>query len=127
MRKTKSTELHKFREVFLALCKSSKIIKERDKFEKQNISQIERLRKEDELLKKQEDLKKQKMNQRLMQERAEMREADKKKMILLLQEQLNILESEYNRIKKTGKYKQKDLDRINLKISLIKRKLKSIS
>ena len=127
MRKTKSTELHKFREVFLALCKASKIIKERDKFEKQNISQIERLRKEDELLKKQQDLKKQKMHQRLMQERVEMREADKKKMIYLLQEQLKILEYNYNKIKKTGKYKQKDLDRINLKISMIKRKLKSIS
>jgi len=126
MRKTKSTELHKFREVFLALCKASRIVKERERIEKKDISQIELLRREDELLKKQEDLKKQKMNQRLMQERTEMRDADRRKMILLMQEQLKILENGYNKIKKAGKYKQKDLDRIELKINLIKRKLKGL-
>jgi hypothetical protein len=136
MRKTKSNELHKFREVFLALCKSSKIIKDRDKIEKQKFQEVGRLKREDELRKTREeenkrrekDMKETFIREQQRQERLKQtKDVDKKKMILLLQQQLEILENEYSRIKRTGKYNKSELDRIDLKITLLRRKLKNIS
>ena len=128
MRKHKSHELYKFKKVFLALCNASKIINERKKFEKQNIFEFEKRKKEqDELRRREKELKEKVMQEKLRQEKIkQLKEVEKKKMVLLLQQQLKILEGNYNKIKKSGKYKKQDLDKIESKIKSIKQKLKGL-